>query len=142
MVSEKAIAAGGVIFRNTNVSLEIVLVSRNKDNLWALPKGRPENEETPAETAIREVKEETGLDVEIIEYIGDVKYSFMDSKRKKIDKVVQYFLMIPVGGCFDQHDQEFDDVNWYDVHYASKILTHKNQVHIIDKAVKIVQSLN
>ena len=46
MVSQKAIAAGGVVYRNTNVSLEIVLVSRNEDDLWALPKGRPENEET------------------------------------------------------------------------------------------------
>ncbi|MFL2646142.1 MAG: NUDIX hydrolase [Dehalococcoidia bacterium] len=142
MVSEKAIAAGGVVYRNTNVSLEIVLVSRNEDDLWALPKGRPENGETITQTAIREVKEETGLEVEIIEYIGDVRYTFTNSRRRKIHKVVEYFLMTPTGGSFDQHDEEFDEVNWYDIHHASKILTHKNQIHIIDKAVQIIHSLD
>ena len=134
MVSQKAIAAGGVVYRNTNVSLEIVLVSRNEDDLWALPKGRPENGETITQTAIREVKEETGLEVEIIEYIGDVRYTFTNSRRRKIHKVVEYFLMIPT--------EEFDEVDWYDIHHASKILTHKNQIHIIDKAVQIIHSLD
>ena len=142
MVSHKAIAAGGVFFRNINASLEIVLVSRTNDDLWALPKGRPENGETIAQTAIREVREETGLDVKIIEYIGDVKYTFTNPQRNKVDKVVEYFLMMPTGGSFDQHDQEFDEVNWYDIHHASKILTHKNQIHIIDKAVQIIHSLD
>ena len=142
MVSHKAIAAEGVVFRNINASLEIVLVSRTNDDLWALPKGRPENGETIAQTAIREVREETGLDVKIIEYIGDVKYTFTNPQRKKVDKVVEYFLMMPTGGSFDQHDQEFDEVNWYDIHHASKILTHKNQIHIIDKAAQIIHSLD
>ena len=55
---------------------------------------------------------------------------------------VEYFLMIPTGGSFDQHDEEFDEVDWYDIHHASKILTHKNQIHIIDKAVQIIHSLD
>ena len=142
MVAEKSIAAGGVVFRNTEMSLQVVLVSRRNDDLCALPKGRPESGESIRETAIREVKEETGLEVEIIEYIGDVKYSFLNSNQKKVNKVAEYFLMIPIGGDFDKHDQEFDEVDWYDIHHASEILTHKNQTHIIDKAIEIIQSFN
>jgi len=115
-----------------------VLVSRRREQLWALPKGTPDAGETIEETALREVREETGLRTAILETLGEVRYSFTSRRGIRVDKVVHHFLMEPTGGSFDDHDDEFDDVDWYDIHEAQRRLTHQNQIHILDKAAELI----
>jgi 8-oxo-dGTP pyrophosphatase MutT (NUDIX family) len=138
-----AIAAGGVIYRRGEHGIEIVLVARRREDLWALPKGTPEPSETIEETALREVREETGLQTEIVERLGTVRYSFTSRAGVRVDKTVHHFLLQPTGGSFDEHDDEFDHVGWYNIHEAQRRLTHRNQLHILERADELIaQRLN
>jgi len=133
-----AVAAGGVIYRLGSSGVEIVLVARRREQLWALPKGTPEQRETIEETALREVREETGLETAIIDLLGTVRYSFISRSGDRIDKTVHHFLLEPTGGSFENHDDEFDHVGWYNIHEAQRRLTHRNQLHILERADQLI----
>ena len=133
-----AVAAGGVIYREGELGTEIVLVARRREQLWALPKGTPERSETIEETALREVLEETGLQTAIIGLLGTVRYSFTSRSGGRVDKTVHHFLLEPTGGSFDDHDDEFDHVDWYNIHEAQRRLTHRNQLHILERAEQLI----
>lgn len=81
--------AGGVVYRKRGNTVEYLTV-RPKKNLreWLLPKGRIEYGETPAETAVREVQEETGVDANVVASIGTTRFS---TKREGV--VAEFFLM-------------------------------------------------
>lgn len=134
-----AVSAGGVVFRRARHGIEIVLVARPREGLWALPKGTPEPGESITETALREVSEETGLQVEIAEPLGTVRYQFTDRDGQLVDKTVHHYLLEPVGGDLDDHDAEHDLVRWYDIHEAERLLTHRNQLHILDRAAECIE---
>lgn len=135
-----ALAAGGVIYRVSDAGTEIVLVARHREQLWALPKGTPEPRETIEETALREVREETGLETTIVDVLGTVRYSFTSRGGTRVDKTVHHFLFEPIGGRFEDHDDEFDHVDWYDIHEAQRRLTHRNQLHILERAGELIAS--
>ena len=82
-----------------------------KATTWALPKGTPNDGETTDQTALREVAEETGLEVRIVAPVGAIEY-FFTQDGQRIHKTVHYFLMEPIGGSLDGHDHEFDEVRW------------------------------
>lgn len=134
-------SAGGVVYRRTGHGVEIVLVARPSQRLWALPKGTPDPGETVEQTAIREVCEETGLQVEIVDRLGDVRYWYTDSRGVRINKVVHHYLMEAVGGDLSQHDHEHDLVDWFDIHEAEKRLTHRNQLHILARASDLIAKM-
>ena len=71
--NKKIIASGGVIYRDVNEK-EIIICHRSKTNLFALPKGKSENDESLENTALREVLEETGLECKIVKPIGTIEY--------------------------------------------------------------------
>ena len=105
-------AAGGVVVRtDAQGQLEVAICGRARGGLWALPKGKPNGGEPPFQTALREVREETGLEVEGGPLIGEVTYSFYRSEDGvTFHKVVRFYLMKTVGGDISQHDAEFDEV--------------------------------
>jgi 8-oxo-dGTP pyrophosphatase MutT (NUDIX family) len=136
-----AVSAGGVVFRRGDDGIEIVLVSRRSPTLFALPKGTPDTGETIEETAIREVREETGLQPVILDEIDVVRYSFMDGDGSRVDKLVHFFLMEAVGGDIADHDHEFDDVGWYHFAEAERLMTHRNQMHILHRASELIAQI-
>ena len=81
---------------------------------WSLPKGTPDGDETAEQTALREVAEETGLEVRIVAPVGRIEYCFVRGGRR-IHKTVHYFLMEATGGDLADHDHEFDEVRWVDL---------------------------
>lgn len=136
-----AVSAGGVIFRRGEEGIEIVLVGRRQDGLWALPKGTPEPGESIEETALREAREETGLEVRIVQELGDIAYWFTEHDGTRIHKVVHHFLMEPVGGSLDEHDDEFDVVRWCHLAEAERLLTHQNQRPLLHRAQELIAKL-
>ena len=136
-----AVSAGGVVFRDGDEGIEIVLVGRADEGLWALPKGTPEAGETVEETALREVREETGLEVEIVQALGDISYWFTEPDGIRVHKVVHHFLMEPVGGSVEDHDEEFDVVRWCHLAEAERLLTHQNQRPLLHQAEELIARL-
>jgi len=135
--SARATSAGGVVHRTEGGRLEIVLVRRRQPPLWALPKGTPDSGETLAETAIRETREETGLQVEIEEPISAITYFFVHG-RTRFHKTVHFFLMHPIGGRLEDHDHEFDEVRWVQIDEALRVMTHATERGVVQRAVEIL----
>ncbi|MFA7249244.1 MAG: NUDIX hydrolase [Dehalococcoidia bacterium] len=133
-MSRRAVSAGGIVFRRADEGIEIVIVGRTAERLWALPKGTPNPGETLEQTALREVREETGLDVRILDTVGQVEYWYTAPDGQRIDKTVHYFLMEPIGGDTADHDHEFDRVEWRHVSEAERLLTHRNQLPMLHRA--------
>jgi len=134
--SQRVISSGGVIFRTVNSQFEVALISRGK--VWCLPKGLIEMGETAEETALREVREETGLEGEIVNRIGEISYVFF--KRKRYFKMVHFYLIRHIGGSISNHDYEADRVKWFQISEALKILTYPNERKILKKAEKILKT--
>jgi 8-oxo-dGTP pyrophosphatase MutT (NUDIX family) len=129
-----AIAAGGVVLRGTHDELEVVIAGRDSDRTWVFPKGTPDRGETIEETALREVREESGLDVEIVRPIGAIDYWFA-VPGERVHKIVHFFLMRPCGGDVSQHDHEYDDVRWVSVADARRMLTYDTYRDMLDRAI-------
>ena len=127
---------GGVVYRMGESGVEVVLCGRHSPPIWALPKGTPDAGETREETAVREVVEETGLQVERQEYIGSIDYWF-GQDRARCHKTVHYYLMRPTGGHESLHDHEFDEVRWFPAGRALEALTYENEVRVVKKGLAL-----
>jgi 8-oxo-dGTP pyrophosphatase MutT (NUDIX family) len=136
--TQRVTSAGGVVFRRVDGALEVLICGRNSDRLWALPKGTPEQGETIEQTALREVREETGVEVEVEGLVGDIKYWFSrPNEGVRYYKTVRHYLMKPIGGDTALHDHEFDDVRWFDAQEALRILTYQNEAKILRQAIDL-----
>lgn len=100
---------------------------------WTLPKGTPHHGESTEATAIREVGEETGLEVAIVRPFESIQYWFVQAGTR-IHKTVHYFLMVPVGGDLSKHDREFESVRWVDFDEASTLLTFETERALVARA--------
>jgi 8-oxo-dGTP pyrophosphatase MutT (NUDIX family) len=127
-------AAGGVVMRGTGDDAEVVLTGRTSDGTWVFPKGTPDPGETIEETALREVREETGLDAAIVAPIGVTDYWFA-VPGERVHKFVHFFLMRPLGGDLSRHDQEYDDVRWVPVREARRMLSYETYREVLDRAI-------
>lgn len=131
---QNAVSAGGVVWRRRlDRSVEVVVCGRRSDRVWGLPKGTPDGDERIEETALREVREETGLDVRLGESLGSIEYWFTHSGIR-YHKEVYHWLMEPVGGDVSQHDHEFDDVRWVRASDAIATLTFDGEKQLVARA--------
>ena len=110
---------------------------RRTPRLWALPKGTPDSGETIEETALRETREETGIEVEIERQLRSIRYFFVRGSTR-FHKTVHFFLMRPIGGSTDQHDSEFDEVRWTDLEEALAILNHATERSVVEEAAQVL----
>ncbi len=125
------------MIRSVDGTPEVALVHRRSSRLWALPKGTPDSGETIEETALRETREETGLDVEIEAPIGPIRYFFVRGSTR-FHKTVHFFLMRATGGSVDDHDAEFDEARWVPVEEALALLTYATERTILEQAAQLM----
>ena len=143
---ETAVSAGGIVYRHTDEGgVEVVVCGRTDDRVWGLPKGTPNEGETIEQTALREVSEETGLEVEIDRKVGTIEYWFVRPSSGghyrggvRYHKWVHHYLMRPIGGSTDQHDHEYDTVVWLPAEQALKRLSYGNEANILRKALEML----
>ncbi len=106
---------------------------------WTLPKGTPVPGETLEQTALREVSEETGLQVRIARPFGSIAYQFVQ-QGTRIHKTVHYFLMEATGGDLASHDHEFEEVRWVPLHDAVTLLTFETERALVARAADEIRS--
>jgi 8-oxo-dGTP pyrophosphatase MutT (NUDIX family) len=137
---EKLVSAGGVVYRLVDGRIDTVVCGRREPLRWSLPKGTPDEGETLEQTALREVREETGLEVEIEAPIGNINYWFVSpDNRRHFNKTVYFYLMAHRGGCTDRHDPEFDEVRWLPSDEAMKSLVYPNEARVLGVALDIIK---
>jgi 8-oxo-dGTP pyrophosphatase MutT (NUDIX family) len=129
-----ATAAGGVVRREGEHGPEVALLGRMNDGSWVFPKGTPTPGESLEATALREVREETGLDVRIVRPLGEMTYTFV-AGGERIHKIVHFFLMEAVGGDPSLHDAEYDEVRWVTIADARRMLTFDTYRDVLDRAI-------
>ena len=120
--------------RTVDGLIEIALAHRRQPPLWALPKGTPNAGETLEETALRETREETGLHVEIEAPIRSISYVFVHG-RTRYHKTVHFYRMRTTGGKVEDHDHEFDEVEWLPVDEALKLMTYDTDRAVVEEAL-------
>ena len=136
---ETPVSAGGVVYQRNDGRLETVLCGRSQPVRWSLAKGTPDAGETLEQTALREVREETGLEVEIDGSLGSIEYWFSDrGKDVRYHKTVHFYLMVAVGGSTEQHDPEFDIVQWFNTEEALNTLAYPNEVNVLQRALAMI----
>lgn len=133
----RAVAAGGVVYRHGPDGLEVVLAGRLADATWVFPKGQPDANETLEQTALREVREETGLQVRAISPLGQVEYWFA-AGPDRVRKAVHFYLMEPIGGDTSLHDQEYDLIRWVPVREARRLLSFETYREVLHRALAAI----
>jgi 8-oxo-dGTP pyrophosphatase MutT (NUDIX family) len=136
--SRSEVSAGGVVYRREEESIEIALAARRTrrgDLAWGLAKGAIEPGETEEQAAVREVLEETGLEVDVESDLGDIRYFYVwDGVR--VRKRVHFFLMRMTGGDVQDHDTEMEDVRWFPLPSAVKRAAYQGEREVIERAVE------
>ena len=139
----KQTSAGGVIYRRNESGLQIVLISVKNGQAWCLPKGVVDKGETTEETALREVREETGLAGRIIDTLGEINYwYYIKGENIKCRKTVHFYLMEYVSGDTAEHDLEVDEAGWFSLETALEKVSYKGDRTMIEKAIAKLQALN
>lgn len=157
---ETLVSAGGVVYRRVDGQVEAVLCGREYSSAsgrgtmgpgeengssggkrvrWSLAKGTPDAGESLEETALREVREETGLEVEIYAPLGTISYWFVGRETDvRYHKTVHFYLMVPVGGGIELHDPEFDVVQWFSSDEALSVMAYANEVDVMRRALSVI----
>jgi 8-oxo-dGTP pyrophosphatase MutT (NUDIX family) len=135
-----ATSAGGIVVRHESGLPWLVVGSRRRERdsrTWTLPKGTPDAGESREQTALREVREETGLEVRITGPLDSIEYWFVQSGTR-IHKTVHYYMMEPTGGDLAAHDHEFDEVRWIPFKDAASMLTFETERALVARAAELL----
>ena len=134
-------SAGGVVYRKSREKIEFLIVQHSGHHRWVLPKGWIDTGETKEQTAIREVKEEAGVGVEIQEYLGEVTIFYTNSEKEKVRKTSHFFLMkYKSGNPKTDHGWEVEDTIWLTSEEVIKKLDYPGEKKMVEKALTVLKS--
>ncbi len=129
-------SAGGIVVNDNKEVLLIKTKNLKNETVITFPKGHIEKNESALEAAIREVKEETGVEAFVIKKIKDVEYWFVH-QGQKVHKKVFWFLMKPVK-IGESKNVEVDEVFWYDINKVDQILSYKSDKELIAEVKNLI----
>lgn len=130
-------SCGAIVFRKYHGNIELLLIKHSNGGHWSFPKGHVELGETEVQTAIREVKEETGVDV-----LLDVSFrtSVCYCPKKDIKKNVVYFLGRAKTYITTPHPQEIAQIKWVEISRVHQLLSYENDRQLVNKVKTRIKS--
>lgn len=135
------VSAGGVVYRGLGTSVEIAIVQVVSEMRWQLPKGIIDEGETSELAALREVREEAGVEAELVAPIDTIDYWFTadyDGERRRYHKFVHFFLMSYKSGDVADHDDEVAESRWVTIDRALDMLDFKSERAVVAKAAAMI----
>ena len=134
---------GGESTREVGGCYEVALIRVMRaggETAWALPKGWVETGEDAAQTAVREVREETGLHTRVLGKVDEIFYQFYSrADHDRVSKTVHLFLLECLGGDTADHDTEVEEARWFSLEEAGQRLTYKNEREALGKAAVLLE---
>jgi 8-oxo-dGTP pyrophosphatase MutT (NUDIX family) len=135
-MSSEERSAGGVVVRGEQV---LVIVPRRRaadgSRVLGLPKGHIDPGESPLEAALREVREETGVESELVRELGEVRYWYRRQGRR-VPKSVVFYLLCYRSGSTEDHDEEVEEVRWMALAEACTALTYEGEREMARRALR------
>ncbi|MES2766978.1 MAG: NUDIX hydrolase [Bacteroidota bacterium] len=140
------ISAGGVAFKKEKDLLKVALICvGGKQKRWQLPKGIIDSGETPEVAAVREVREEAGIETELLKLIEKVEYWYVAPEKLgskvRYHKFVYFFLMRFKSGDVADHDHEVIEARWFDIDEAIEKIAFKSERGVLEKAKELIEKL-
>jgi 8-oxo-dGTP pyrophosphatase MutT (NUDIX family) len=142
---KREFSAGGVLVRRLRGGWVVAAIrpAGKEAGVWALPKGNLAPGEDPRETALREVKEETGANGRLVEKLGDVRYVYT-WKGERIFKVVSFFLLRYTSGRLGELPpataHEVDEVRWLPLQEAPRLLAYGGERKMVERTLASVRA--
>jgi 8-oxo-dGTP pyrophosphatase MutT (NUDIX family) len=141
----RQVSAGGVAFRRVDRRVEIALIRPRGTERWQLPKGLVDPGESPEGTAAREVREEAGVDGEVVAPIDEVQYWYVgtdrDGVRVRFHKSVHFYLIAFRAGDVSRHDHEVAEARWVTLEDALELLAFRNEKAVVERAGGMIARL-
>ncbi|MDQ6872225.1 MAG: NUDIX domain-containing protein [Gemmatimonadota bacterium] len=135
------VSAGGVVFRREDTRVDVVIIAVGGNNRWQLPKGLVEKDEKPEIAAVREAREEGGMDSEVVEHIETVEYWYAGldkGERVRFHKRVHFYLLRYLSGDTSDHDWEVNEARWVPIDDASSQLAFDNERRVVERAKQLI----
>ena len=130
-------SCGGIVYKVVENELFFLLLKHNKGH-WSFPKGHMEEGETERETALREIKEETGLDVKLDD---DYFYKITYSPKKNVLKDVVYFIATPLTNEITMQYSEIEEIIWANEEDALNTITYDDDKQVFIQTVKEIKRI-
>ncbi len=138
MATRNQVSAGGVVYRaGADGAVEVVLIGTQDGKRWGLPKGLVGPGEDHAATALREVREETGLEAEVVRPLPPIEYWYWGhdaEERVRFHKRVYFYLMRCLRGDTAAHDWEVDDARWFPLYQAARLASFPTERKVLVEA--------
>jgi len=137
VVTKSQVSAGGVAFRRRGSRIEVALISVGDEGRWQLPKGLVDEGESNEVAAMREVREETGLETEMVAPLDKVEYWYYSTNQKervRFHKFVHFYLLSYKSGNVNDHDHEVNEARWVEIDEARQMLAFKSEKKIVEMA--------
>jgi 8-oxo-dGTP pyrophosphatase MutT (NUDIX family) len=144
VTTKTQVSAGGVAFRKRGSRIKVALISVGDEPRWQLPKGLVGKGESNEVAAMREVREETGLETEIIAPLDKVEYWYYSTSRQgrvRFHKFVYFYLLRYRSGDVRDHDQEVNEARWVEIEEAREMLAFKSEKEVVTRAREMILSL-
>jgi 8-oxo-dGTP pyrophosphatase MutT (NUDIX family) len=141
MQTRTQVSSGGVAFRRRGAKTEVALISVGESNRWQLPKGLVGANESNEEAAVREVREEAGVQTVIVAPLEKVEYwyvSYERGERVRFHKFVHFYLLRYERGDVRDHDQEVNEARWFEIEEAQRVLAFASERRVVGRAGEMI----